>query len=359
MDFGESAGKFFLMSKPADGRGAHSNPKNRFEKFDYVADPEEAQEQPSRTEFLKDASKSIIAYNQSPDVGFAASINPYRGCEHGCAYCFARPTHEYLGFSGGLDFETRIVVKDKAPDLLRTELSAKSWKPQPLAMSTITDCYQPAERRLELTRRCLAVLTEFRQPVGIITKNHLVTRDIDLLGQLAAHNAASVILSITTLDGDLAKKLEPRASPPSRRLAAVRELTEAGIPVEVLMAPCIPGLTDHEMPALCAAAVEAGARDIGFIPLRLPLVVAPLFEEWLDRHFPGSKEKVLNRIRSIRGGKLNDARFGSRMRGEGFYAEQMQQLFEVAKRKAGFKGGGVELSTAAFRVPSAQLPLFD
>lgn len=350
------------MSTPADGRGSQLNPKNRFEKLEYVVEPDdplvEEEAAPVRTEFLRDDSRSIISQNESPDVGFSASVNPYRGCEHGCAYCFARPTHEFLGFSGGLDFETKIVVKEKAPELLRAELSSKKWKPQPLAMSTITDCYQPVERRLELTRRCLAVMAEFRQPVGIITKNHLVTRDIDLLRELATHHAASVILSITTLDGELAKKLEPRASPPSRRLATVRELTEAGIPVEVLMAPCIPGLTDHEMPALCAAAAEAGARDIGFIPLRLPLVVAPLFVKWLERHFPGSKEKVLGRIRSIRGGKLNDARFGSRMRGEGFYAEQMAQLFRMAKRKAGFAGSGVELSTAAFRVPRAQLPLF-
>ena len=345
-------------SAEARGRGAAENPRNRFAELAYEADPEEACLAGPRTQFFKDDAQSIISYTESPDVGFSASLNPYRGCEHGCAYCYARPTHEYLGFSGGLDFESKIMVKERAADLLRKELSSKSWKPQPLAMSTVTDCYQPVERRLELTRRCLEVLAEFRQPVGIITKNHLVTRDIDLLKKLAAHDAALVHLSITTLDGELAKKLEPRASSPSRRLAAVRELTEAGIPVEVLMAPCIPGLTDHEMPALCAAVREAGAIEISFIPLRLPLVVAPLFEEWLERHLPGSKEKVLNRVRSIRGGKLNDSRFGSRMRGEGFYAEQMAQLFAVAKRKAGFKSNGFSLSAASFRVPSHQLPLF-
>ena len=346
------------QSSEARGRGAAENPRNRFTALECQADPEAPQgSELLRTQFFKDDAQSIITRTQSPDVGFTASINPYRGCEHGCAYCYARPTHEYLGFSGGLDFESKIMVKERAAELLHQELSAKSWKPQPLAMSTVTDCYQPIERRLELTRRCLEVLAQFQQPVGIITKNHLVTRDIDLLKPLAANGAALVHLSITTLDGELAKKLEPRASSPSRRLAAVSELSDAGVRVEVLMAPCIPGLTDHEMPALCAAARQAGAADIGFIPLRLPLVVAPIFEDWLERHLPGSKEKVLNRVRAIRGGKLNDSRFGSRMRGEGFYAEQMAQLFAVAKRKAGFKPSEFRLSTASFRVPIDQLQL--
>lgn len=347
-----------MRDAASSGRGSEANPKNRFARLECEPLEEDLDPAPLvRTQFFKDDAQSIISHTQSPDVGFTASLNPYRGCEHGCAYCYARPTHEYLGFSGGLDFETKIMVKEKAAELLRKELSAKSWKAEPLAMSTVTDCYQPVERRLGLTRECLEVLAEFHQPVGIITKNHLVTRDIDLLQKLAPHNAAMVHLSITTLDGDLAKKLEPRASPPVRRLAALRELTEAGIRVEVLMAPCIPGLTDHEMPALCAAAREAGAMDIGFIPLRLPMIVAPLFEQWLERHLPGSKDKVLNRIREIRGGKLNDSRFGSRMRGEGFYAEQMHQLFAVAKRKAGFKASEFQLSSASFRVPGAQLPL--
>jgi len=345
-------------------RGAVTNPKNRFEVLEVVLDPvdpiegEEEDAVPLRTRYYQDHSQSIIAYNNSPDVGFDAGINPYRGCEHGCAYCFARPTHEFLGMSAGVDFESKIVVKSDAPALLRKEFSKKSWKPQVVAMSGVTDCYQPIERKLELTRRCLAVLAEFRNPVGIITKNHLVTRDIDLLQELAKFNAVVVNVSITTLDGDLAKILEPRASSPSRRLAAVRELRSAGIPVRVLMAPVIPGLTDHEMPSLLAAVAEAGAQDACFIPLRLPYAVAPLFEAWLERHRPGHKDKVLSRINSIRGGKLNDPRFGSRMKGEGFFAEQMSALFAVSKLRAGLTGKMPPLTTEHFRVPSDQMTLF-
>ncbi len=318
-------------------------------------DPAEtAGDAPRRTQFLRDDSQSIITTNSSPDVPFDASINPYRGCEHGCAYCFARPTHEYLGFSAGLDFESRIVVKENAADLLRDELIAPRWRPRPLAMSTVTDCYQPVERRLELTRRCLAVLADLRHPVGIITKNHLVTRDADHLAELASFGAANVTISITTLDADLAKTLEPRASPPGRRLAAIRELTAAGVPVSVLMAPCIPGLTDHEIPAVFAAAAEAGARDAGFIPLRLPGAVAPIFEGWLDEHRPGSKDRVLDRIRSMRGGNLNDPRFGNRFRGEGVYADNMRSLASIARRRAKF-AGLPELSIGAFRPPQMRL----
>lgn len=344
-------------------RGAVSNPKNRFETLEVVLDPVEPREDeeetlPERTRYYQDHSQSIIAWNTSPDVGFEAGINPYRGCEHGCAYCFARPSHEFLGMSAGIDFESKIVVKPDAPALLRRELSKKSWKPQVVAMSGVTDCYQPVERKLELTRRCLAVFSEFRNPVAIITKNHLVTRDIDLLSELARHQAVVVNLSITTLDGNLARVLEPRASPPARRLAAVEELAAAGIPVRVLMAPVIPGLTDHEMPALLAAVAKAGARDAHFIPLRLPWAVAPLFVAWLERHRPGQKEKVLGRLQAMRGGKLNDPRFGARMSGEGFYAEQMSSLFEVSRRRAGFTGEIAPLSTEHFKVPSDQMTLF-
>jgi DNA repair photolyase len=344
------------------GRGCASNPKNRFEDAEYVADPSDGDEEEAmphpRTQFIRDDSQSLITYNTSPDVGFDASFNVYRGCEHGCAYCFARPTHEYLGMSAGLDFETKIMVKERAPDLLRSELSKKSWRPQVLAMSGVTDCYQPVERIRQLTRRCVEVLSEFRNPLAVITKNHLVTRDKDLLADLARFDAVVVTLSVTTLDGELAKKLEPRASSPTRRLAAIRELTDAGIPVRVLMAPVIPGLTDHEMPALLAACAQAGARDAGFVPLRLPWAVAPLFEDWLERYAAGAKEKVLGRIREMRGGKLFDSRWGARMSGEGFYAEQMKKLFRVARQRAGFKGDIPPLSTAAFRVPSDQLDLF-
>jgi DNA repair photolyase len=346
---------------PQRGRGAPANPPNRFEPLSYSRDPDWTDpEDPSiKTQFFKDTSRSIISYNDSPDVGFDASINPYRGCEHGCIYCYARPTHEYLGFSAGLDFESKILVKAEAPELLRRELSSPRWKAQVLAISGVTDAYQPIERRLQLTRRCLQVLAEFRNPVVIITKNHLVTRDVDLLGELAQHQAARVFLSITSLDGSLSRVMEPRASHPTRRLAAIEALSQAGIQTGVLVAPVIPGLTDHELPSIIAAAAQAGARSAGYVTVRLPHGVGPLFEQWLGQHFPDRKDKVLHRIRAIRGGKLNDPRFSSRMRGEGVFAEQIEALFALACRKSGIEGRGPALSTAAYRVPSnEQLPLF-
>ena len=347
---------------PQHGRGAPANPPNRFEPLRYERDPEwtDSEDPSLQTEFFKDTSRSIITYNDSPDVGFDASINPYRGCEHGCVYCYARPTHEFLGFSAGLDFESRILVKEEAPELLRRELSSPRWKPQVLAISGVTDAYQPLERRLELTRRCLQVLAEFRNPVVIITKNHLVTRDVDLLGELVQHQAARVFLSITSLDGSLSRVMEPRASHPTRRLAAIEALSQAGVPTGVLVAPVIPGLTDHELPSIIAAAVQAGAQSAGYVTVRLPHGVGPLFEQWLSQHFPDRKDKVLHRIRAIRGGNLNDPRFASRMRGEGIFAEQIEALFALACRRAGLDGRGPALSTAAFRVPSeAQLLLFE
>lgn len=338
---------------PIRGRGAAENPPNRFEALAYVRDLEEADpDDPApETQFLKDPSRSLIAYNESPDVGFEASINPYRGCEHGCIYCYARPTHEYLGFSAGLDFETKILVKEDAPELLRREFSSPRWTPQPLAISGVTDPYQPVERRLKLTRRCLHVLAEFRNPVVIITKNHLITRDLDLLVELSRYDAAAVYLSVTTLDASLARSMEPRTSQPARRLAAIEALAHAGVPTGVLVAPVIPGLTDQEMPAIIAAAAKAGARFAGYVLLRLPHAVAPLFETWLTQHLPGKKGRVLNRIRAMRGGKLNDPRFGSRMKGEGIFAEQIAGLFSIACRKAGIGERTLHLSTAAFRRP--------
>jgi DNA repair photolyase len=345
------------------GRGSATNPHNRFEKLAIELEPEALVDEDGeairpRTQFLRDDSQSIITFNHSPDISFNAGVNPYRGCEHGCAYCFARPFHEYLGFSAGLDFETKIVVKENAPELLRAELSRKKWVPQVVTMSAIADAYQPVERRLQLTRRCLAVLAEFRNPVGIITKNHLVTRDIDYLAELARYHAATVSISITSLDPELAKTLEPRASPPSRRLAAIEELSAAGIPVNAMTAPVIPGLNDHELPDLLAAAAKAGARSAGFTVLRLPFAVAPLFVEWLDRHAPGHKDKVLSRIRSMRGGKLYDSQWGKRMSGEGFFAEQIKALFELGYRKAGFPDDIPEYDVSHFRVPTDQLSLF-
>jgi DNA repair photolyase len=343
------------------GRGAAANPANRFELLCYEPEPEAGPDSPATaTQIFRDSSRTIIARNDSPDVGFDASINPYRGCEHGCVYCYARPTHEYLGFSAGLDFETKIMVKEDAPELLRRELSSPRWQPRPLALSGVTDPYQPIERRLCLTRRCLEVLAEFRNPVVIITKNRLVTRDADLLAELAAHDAVSVFVSVTTLDPELARTLEPRATSPAGRLAAIEELTRAGVPVGTLIAPVIPGLTDHEMPAIASAVAAAGGIQAGYVMLRLPHAVTGLFENWLERHRPMSKERVLGRIREVRGGNLNDPRFGSRMRGEGVLAEQIRALFHLACRQAGLNQRRAELSTAAFRRPQGtQRLLFD
>ncbi len=274
-------------------------------------------------------------------------------------YCFARPTHETLGFSSGLDFETKILVKRDAPELLREELSRRSWKPQVIDIAGVTDPSQPIERKLGLTRSCLEVLAEFRNPVLIVTKNHLVTRDRDVLGDLARHRAAGVFLSVTSLDGELQRKMEPRTSPPARRLEAVRALADAGVPVGVLVAPIVLGLTDHEIPAILRAAAQAGARFAGYVPLRLPYAVKEIFERWLDDHFPDRKAKILGRIRDLRGGKLNDPRFGSRLRGQGIFAEEIGALFAIACRRAGIVDGRVELSTAAFRRPGGrQLALF-
>ena len=348
-------------TRPLHGRGSSSNPKNRFETIERIPEPPEDADAVSapETQFFSDHSKTLIAYNDSPDVGFDASINPYRGCEHGCIYCYARPTHEYLGFSAGLDFETKIMVKEDAPELLRRELSSLRWKPQLIALSGNTDCYQPVEKRKQLTRRCLEVLAEFRNPVVIVTKNHLVTRDIDILSELAKFECIGVTLSVSTLDAKLAAVMEPRASRPARRLAAIRELAQAGVPVGYLQAPMIPGLTDSEVPAIAVAAAEAGARFSGYVALRLPFAVKELFEQWLERHYPEKKQKILHRVREIRAGKLNDPDFKSRMRGDGIYAEQMAELFELGRKKSGITTRWPKLSTEHFRRPERdQLSLF-
>src|SRR5439155_20505332 len=270
------------------------------------------------TQYFRDATKTIIAHNQSPDVGFETSINPYRGCEHGCIYCFARPTHEYLGLSAGLDFESKIMVKPDAPKLLEAELSSPKWKPQTLIMSGVTDPYQPVERKLRITRGCLEVLARFRNPVAIITKNGLVTRDLDLLHELATYNAAAVNISVTSLDSKLQRVLEPRTSLPEARLDAISQLRAAGIPTGVMVAPIIPGLTDHEVPRILEACANAGAQFAGYTVVRLPWAVAPLFEHWLEEHFPDRKEKVLGRIRHLRGnGRLNNPKWHTRITGEG------------------------------------------
>ncbi|MEM7354465.1 MAG: PA0069 family radical SAM protein [Acidobacteriota bacterium] len=346
-----------MLGEPLKGRGASANPKNRFERLE-VAYDQPLTEGPA-TSFLKDASRSIIARNDSPDLPFSASINPYRGCEHGCIYCYARPTHEFLGFSAGLDFESRILVKEEAPALLRRELEARSWQPEVLALSGVTDAYQPVERRLEITRRCLEVLVEVRNPVLVVTKNALVARDADYLGELARHGAAAVFLSMATFDSDILRRMEPRTSHPRRRLEAIRQLAEAGVPVGVLVAPIVPGLTDHEIPDILQRAADAGATFARYTLLRLPGAVAPLFDSWLDEHFPGSKDKILNRVRSLRDGRLNDSRFGYRFHAQGPFAEQVRGLFRLGCEKHGFEVGPPALSTAAFRRPGGdQLSLF-
>lgn len=345
---------------PIHGRGASRNPANRFERIEVEYDPLEFNpDAPApKTEFFWDDTREIISWNNSPDIPFDAAINPYRGCEHGCVYCYARPFHEYLGYSAGLDFETKIHVKRDAAALLRREFMKPSWKPQTVSLSGVTDPYQPIEAKLRVTRSLLEVFAEFRNPVGLITKNALVTRDIDLLGELAKHNAAGVAVSITTLDESIARKLEPRTSTIEKRFQAVKQLAEAGVPVAVMLAPIIPGLTDSDIPGIVERAAQAGARRAAMLPVRLPHGVGPLFEEWLEAHFPGHKQKVLSRIREMRGGELNDGRFKKRMQGEGKRAEHLHAMFRLAVKKHGLNTERLEHNTAAFRRPGATKAMF-
>ncbi len=343
------------------GRGPVIHPPNRFEQIRIEPDPDYVEldehgvpvERPHpRTQFFHDATQSILTHYDSPDVGPGWGLNPYRGCEHGCAYCYARSFHDYLGWDSGLDFETKILVKLRAPELLRAELSSSKWKPAPIGFSGITDVYQPAERHFRLTRACLEVLLEFRQPAGIITKNFLVTRDLDLLAQLARFECIGVFVSVTTLDADLASTLEPRAARPEHRLRAIRMLADAGVPVGVNVAPVIPGLTDHELPSILDAAATAGAKRAGYIILRLPWAVKDVFSQWLDTHAPSKKDRVLSRIRDLRGGKLYDADFATRMKGTGIFAKQTARMFEVNARRLGLNRFSFQTSTAHFRRPS-------
>ena len=348
------------------GRGAAANPRNRFERIDIDFEPGESVAERGDappTELFRDHSKTILSRNDSPDIGFEYSLNPYRGCEHGCIYCYARPTHEYLGFSAGLDFESRILVKERAPELLREALLSPRWKPQVIVLSGVTDPYQPIERKLRITRRCLEVLAEFRNPVAIITKNHLVTRDLDLFVELNRFQACGVYLSITSVSASLSARMEPRASTPRRRFDALRELSAAGIPCGVMTAPIIPGLNDDQIPAILEAAAEAGASRAGYILVRLPHGLRELFSDWLATHFPDRRDRVLNRLREARDGNLNDPRFHHRMKGGGEYAEQIGRLFETVRRRVGLDGGGngrtASPSTAAFRRRTDQRSLFD
>jgi len=353
------------------GRGALSNESSRYDserrirttdgwEAEVAAAAEDDELPPLRTTLTRDATRTIIARNNSPDIGFDRSINPYRGCEHGCIYCFARPTHAYLGLSPGLDFETKILFKPEAAKLLAAELAAPKYKCAVMAMGTNTDPYQPVERELKVTRQILRVLSDFNHPVGIVTKNHLITRDIDILADMARRNLAEVFLSVTTLDKDLARAMEPRASAPHRRLEAIRAMATAGIPTGVMTAPMIPGLNDHEMETILDAAVDAGATRAGYVPLRLPLEIKELFEEWLKTHRPDRAERVLSLIRQMRGGKLYDAEFGSRMRGEGPLALLLSQRFAAAVKRLGLNRLGNRLDISAFHVPeSARTALVD
>lgn len=342
------------------GRGTPLNPSSRFDRLSVEPDPEaEGDLRVESTEFFHDTTRSLITSNDSPDIPFKFSINPYRGCEHGCAYCYARPYHEYLGLSAGLEFETRIFVKTEAPELLRRELGGRSWNGDPLGLSGVTDCYQPVERRLQLTRRCLEVMVECRQPVGAITKSALVARDADLFADLARHGAADVCLTITTLDESVRRTLEPRASTADARLDAVARLSERGVPVGIMIAPVIPGLTDHEIPRILSLARQAGAGFAGYTFLRLPHGVGPLFDDWLAAHAPNQREKVLGRLRQLRHGRLTDSRFDQRMTGDGPIADLASALFHRARERTGLAPGPRPLSSADFRRPVRPCPLFD
>ncbi|MCG8505032.1 MAG: PA0069 family radical SAM protein [Sphingomonadales bacterium] len=354
----------FLVGKKGDwvrpegrrGRGATRNPAGRYEHtahsifddgwggLDRFKDP-----QPTQVTELKDAS--IVNYVSSPDLAFERSINPYRGCEHGCIYCFARPSHAYFGLSSGLDFETRLFVKPGAADVLGKELSAEGYKPRTIAIGTNTDAYQPIERQWRVMRGILEVLDRFNHPVSILTKSNLVVRDIDILSRMAKRRLAVVSLSLTTLDQALARKMEPRASAPRLRLAAIRKLTGAGIPTGVMTAPVIPAINDHELEALLEAAYDAGARRAGYTLLRLPHEIKDLFADWLNEHFPDRAGHVLSLVRGMRGGRLNDPRFGARMHGQGAYGRMISQRFHLAARRLGFNREKLTVDLKSFARP--------
>jgi DNA repair photolyase len=379
MALGQTSGMDILPdlpgARPLKGRGAVSNATGRHEREQRVrvddgwgpagageGDASVPETAKTRTKILVDATRTAITRNTSPDIPFDRSINPYRGCEHGCIYCYARPSHAWLGLSPGLDFETRILAKPNAPELLARELARKSYKPRPIALGTNTDPYQPIERRLKITRGILEVLARCDHPLTVVTKSDGPLRDIDILAPMAARNLVRVFISVTTQEPELARRLEPRAASPGKRIAAIAELNAAGIPTGVMVAPVIPALTDHEMDAILEAAAAAGAREAGHILLRLPLEVKELFEEWLRAHYPDTADRVLNLVRETRGGALNDPRFGTRMRGEGVYAGLIKRRFEIAVRRLGLALEDLSaLDTSRFRAPGSetrQLDLF-
>jgi len=352
------------MADPADiqrpiilkGRGTASNVSGRFEQLSHT-DYDDGwgsldEDIPAlTTQTITDATKSIITWNRSPDIPFDRSINPYRGCEHGCTYCYARPSHTYLGFSAGLDFESRIIIKPDAATLLRKELGKKGYLCQPMALGTNTDPYQPLEKQLRITRSILEVLAEYQHPVSIVTKSAMVERDMDILGEMAAKNLAKVFISVTTLNREISRRLEPRAAAPERRLETIRRLHETGIPVGVMTAPIIPVLTDPELETILAKASAAGAMTAGYVLLRLPLEVAPLFEAWLHQHYPLKADHVMSIIRQSRDGRENSAAFHDRMKGSGLFAEMIRQRFRLATRKLGMNTEKQPLDTTRFTPP--------
>lgn len=349
------------------GRGAQFNPKNRFEKFSFedfkndeldsfIAEDDDEIKIP--TEYFADDSKTVIARNDSYDVGFEYSFNPYRGCEHGCIYCYARPSHEFLGFSSGTDFESKIMIKKDAPKLLEAEFKKKNYKPDFIMFSGNTDCYQPVERKLKITREALKVCLKYHNPVSIITKNELIQRDIDIIKELAILNLVSVCLSITTLNRELARKMEPRTSLPDRRLNTIKAMSENNIPVGVNIAPVIPGLNDEEIPSILKEASANGAIFAGHILLRLPYSVKDLFLQWLKNEFPGRENKIINKIKEMRDGKLNDPEFGTRFSGKGETAETIHSLFKLSCKKYGLNKNKVSLRTDLFRKESEQFEMF-
>lgn len=356
-----------MLNKNMKGRGVKANNPNRFEKIyidpssydEFYEENYDDQDSGVKTIYYKDFSKSVLTKNESPDLGAGYSINPYRGCEHGCVYCYARPTHEYLGFSSGLDFETKIMVKHDAPELLAAEFNKKSWQPRTIFFSGNTDCYQPAERSLGITRRCLEVFLRFRNPLVIITKNSLVRRDVDLLKELSSLNLVSVVVTITTLKKDLQSKLEPRTSTPERRLETIEFLSSNGVKVGVNVAPIIPGLTDEEIPVIIKKASESGARFAGRVMIRLPHSVKEIFTDWISKEYPDRAEKVLNRIREVHGGKLYDHTYGKRLTGEGVWADAISNVFESSCRKYGLNEDRLKLDKGKFRRDNDQISFFD
>lgn len=349
--------------KDIKGRGTGLNPDNRFINVkleildEYLEHTKDDDERPE-TQFLNDVSKSILSKNDSPDLGFSYSINPYRGCEHGCIYCYARPTHEYLGFSSGLDFETKIMVKKDAPELLEKGFQSKSYTPQVIILSGNTDCYQPVEKKLQITQRLLEVFLKYKNPVGIITKNSLIERDLDILIELNKLNLVSVTISIPTLNKEIASVMEPRTSTPSRRLQTVENLSKAGIFVNVNIAPVVPGLTDDTIPFVIKSAADAGAKSVARIILRLPWQNKELFVNWVHKNFPERANKILNRIKSLRDGELYNSDWGTRMRGEGEWAETVKQIFKINCDKYSLNKENAELRTDLFDRNPEQEKLF-